>query len=454
MLNRLNAHRALQIFQVLRLSALLFISILLAKSRLDLHAIGSYEGLVWIGTTLTFFWLTALLQSLVVLHSRKSTQEHTAAADSPPSSREGIEQESGVLLFNTFVLLCAASLLLLLLLCVFPAYILQCFTGQTTVPAFYYAFCFAFFMGVPAYLTEYIYLLHRRPKALLWWGIVSFTTQVLCFYGALQLSYGLWGVMLIWCCWSFLRLAWTLRLVFLYSVPRLSAAILYEQLHFTRPLAISMLAGQFILFFDNWLVQYWYQDASVFALYRYGARELPFTPALTGALTASVIPVLHLQSQKGLLVLRREGARLMHLLFPLTIACLMLSPTLFPLVFNRDFSESAALFNIYLLIAGSRLLLPGSILLASGHTKFVLYSSLIELTVKIAAGFLFIQWWGLIGVAWSAFLCYWVEKLAQTAFLYHKCGITPVQWLSVRVYGFYTSALLLVWFLVTFWSTH
>jgi O-antigen/teichoic acid export membrane protein len=446
MLRRLSAHRALQLFQVLRLAALLFISVLLAKSGLPLGDIGLYEAMLWIGTTLTFFWLVALLQSVVVFYSPPDTLQKTAGVpQTSPSS-------DGPLVFHTFFLLCGASAVLWAILCAFPALLLETFTGQSAVPDFYYGFCTAFFIGIPAYLTEYIYLLRHQPRAILIWGILSFGGQVVFFYLPLQLGYGLVGAVTAGSGWSLLRFVWTLRLVLQYGPPVWSPALLTRQWQFARPLAGSLLVGQAILFFDNWLVQHWYQDAGIFAIYRYGARELPFATALTNALTASIIPAIQANRQKGLETLRRETTRLMHLLFPLTLALLLASPTLFPAVFNRDFAASVPVFNVYLLIVASRILLPGSILLSLGKSKVLLYSSLLELAIKIGTGFLFISWWGLTGVALSAVFSYWIEKVAQAAYLSQRAGIRPAQWLSVRLYFLYIALLLLAWAGIMLWN--
>ncbi|MCY7327426.1 MAG: hypothetical protein LH618_02625, partial [Saprospiraceae bacterium] len=65
--------------------------------------------------------------------------------------------------------------------------------------------------------------------------------------------------------------------------------------------------------------------------------------------------------------MKRKSLWLMHLLFPVTVVLLFVSKPLFPLLFNPDFAASAALFNIYLLLTASRVLLPNAIMLALGQ---------------------------------------------------------------------------------------
>ena len=54
---------ALQFNQLLRQASLVLTSILLAKSGLTTDSIGVYETLLFIGTTLSYFWINALIQS-------------------------------------------------------------------------------------------------------------------------------------------------------------------------------------------------------------------------------------------------------------------------------------------------------------------------------------------------------------------------------------------------------
>jgi O-antigen/teichoic acid export membrane protein len=131
----------------------------------------------------------------------------------------------------------------------------------------------------------------------------------------------------------------------------------------------------------------------------------------------------------------------MHLLFPLTITLLFLSEPLFPVVFNPDFAASAPLFNIYLLITASRVLLPNAIVLAKGEPRAIFGVGMVELAVKIALGFLFIHWWGLAGVAWSAVLAFWVEKLGLIWFLEKKHDVRTRKWLDLQWYWGYLAAL-------------
>ena len=53
----------------------------------------------------------------------------------------------------------------------------------------------------------------------------------------------------------------------------------------------------------------------------------------------------------------------MHLLYPLSIVLLWVSEFLFVQVFDPAFRESAAIFNVYLLILTNRLIFPHTVII-------------------------------------------------------------------------------------------
>jgi O-antigen/teichoic acid export membrane protein len=218
--------------------------------------------------------------------------------------------------------------------------------------------------------------------------------------------------------------------------------LIRQYLVFSAPLMLNVVVGNLIALFDNWLVGWYFQDEAVFAVFRYGSRELPLATALATALSAAMIPRLTADFSGGMAELKTQTRRLMHLLFPLTIVLLFVAKPLFPLVFNADFAASAPLFSIYLLITASRVLLPNALVLAKGEPTVIFRVGLLELAVKIGLGFVFIRWFGLIGVAWSAVLAFWVEKLGLLVFLQKKYGIRPAEWLDLRWYLGYLAFLI------------
>ena len=421
--NGFSATRALQLFQVMRLGAVVLTSILLAKSGLGTAEIGAYEMLLYIGTTLSFFWVNGLLMAMPTVHSNLGQEDRKA------------------FFFNVFLVFTGISAGLFLLLLAGENAITPLLTGKALVPHFG-LFCVYLLFNLPSYPVEYFYLLQEKPANIVAWGAVTFSLHVAALFIPVWAGYGLQGGFEMLVVLSVGKFIWTAVLVARSGVLQWRPDLLRDYLRFSAPLTLNVLLGNFILMFDAWLVGWHYGDEAIFAIFRYGSREFPLATALATALGTALIPLLTEKPEEGLYALKDKSLRLMHLLFPLTIVLLFLTRPLFPLVFNPDFAASAPLFNIYLLMTASRVLLPNAVVLARGAPNVIFRVGLIELAVKVTLGFLFIRYWGLPGVAWSAVLAFWVEKAGLIWYLESRCGVPTHEWLSLRWYFLYTTALL------------
>jgi len=107
------------------------------------------------------------------------------------------------------------------------------------------------------------------------------------------------------------------------------------------------------------------------------------------------------------------------------------------------------LFNIYLLTLASRVLLPASIVLAKGDSRSIFWVSIVELCVKFVLGFVFLQTWGLPGLAFSVVLSFWVEKLGLIWVLEKRHGVKTGDWVDWKWYLGYGLALGAVFLAVT-----
>ncbi len=410
----------------MRFGSVLLTSILLAKSGLSTADIGSYELLLYLGSIVAFFWVNGLLQGMSPVFAQLDGQARKH------------------FIFNVFLIFCGISLALFALLFFGERWVAPFLTGQAGTPC-YRLFCLYLLFQLPTFPVEYIYLLHERPQHIVGWGALSFGLYVVALFVPVQLGYGLCGGFAALAGLSILKWLWTVGLALHYGVPGLRFDLWRRYFRFSWPLVLNVLIGNFVLLFDHWLVSWYYQDETVFAIFRYGSRELPLATALATALSMAMIPRLVAAPAEGLAELKSKSLRLMHLLFPVTIGLLFVSKPLFPLLFNANFAASAALFNIYLLLTASRVLLPNAIVLAQGQPGIIFKVGLAELAVKIGVGFWFIAWFGLPGVAWSVVLAFWVEKLGLIWFLEKRYGVRTSDWLDIRWYGGYLLALMAAW---------
>lgn len=424
---------ALQLFQVLRLGSLVLGSILLARSPLSVAAIGQFEGMLFLSTVAAFFWANGLLQGLIPVYS------HLPEDDRP------------VFLFQVFALFTAVSLVVCSVFWIGRAALVPALTGLTPPEGlgWFLLYLFAQLAVLP---LEHTYALKRHSKALLCWALLSFGGYVTALAVPAFLGWGLEGCSKALAALGVARLAWCAAA--LKGTARWAWRPLWWRRYvaFSAPLVLNLLVSQAIILFDSWLVGWYFRDEAIFAVYRYGSREFPLALALASGLSTALMARIAETPAVGLAELRQQGRRLFHQVFPWSIALLFVSPLLFRALFGPAFEPASALFNIYLLLTLSRVLLPNALVLAHGHVRAVLAVGLSELAIKIVLGLVFVQLWGLPGVAWSAVVSYFWEKTALTWYVRRRLGISPAQWLDVKWYVGYSLAMLLAWCLAEGWS--
>ncbi len=220
--------RALQIFQVMRMGAVILTSILLAKSGLDTAGIGNYEMLLYIGTTLTFFWVNGLLQGMPPVYVRLKEDDRKA------------------FIFNNFLVFCGISASLFLLLFFGEKWMTPVLTGQPEVPHFR-LFCIYLLLNLPAFPVEYYYLLNEKPRQIVVWGVVVFGLQVAAVYVPVALGFGLQGGFLALIGLSAFKLIWAAVLVMRLGKPEWRLDLILYYLKFSAPLMLNVLVGGLVL---------------------------------------------------------------------------------------------------------------------------------------------------------------------------------------------------------------
>lgn len=425
---QLSLPKAMQAYQLMRVGSAVLTGILLAKTQLSTADIGAWEALLFIGSFVVFTGVNGLLQGI-----------------SPVYIRENDEGRKDFL-FNVFLIFGAIAVAVGLLFFFGNQWIIPLFTGLPGLEGFGW-FALYLLLHIPSLPVEIFYLVKSKPFAVLIWGMTGFGLQLVAVIVPAFLGWGLTGCLQTMCVLAAGRLGWTLYILYEYAKPQINLPLIKSYLRLSTPMAANSFTGNLLFFFDNWLVGHWFLNPAIFAVYRYGSREFPLTLALSTALGTAMVPALSSDLDKGLQELKMRNTRLLHLVMPVTMLLMAFAPAIFPVVFNPSFSEAAPLFQIYLLIALSRVLLPNSILIALGDTRVIFGVGVAELIIKIVLGTLFIYWWGLPGLAWSVVLAYWFEKVALAWRLWEKHGIGLEAWLNWQVYTGYAVAVLVLYFL-------
>ncbi len=409
--------KSLQAFQILRFGAVILTNILLAKSVLSLEEIGSYETLIFLGTGISFFWVSGLLKGMLTTYPDLN------------------EAERRSFFFNVFLVFVAMSLLVTSIFFLFKNAIITGLTNYETLPH-YELLCLYVLLNTPTFLVEYIYLLTEQPRKIVAFGLYAFGLYVLAVVVPVLLGFGvagaLWGLIIL----AFTKLVWTLILLLRYATFQLRFDLLRPYLWLSFPLILNILVAGGAEYIDGVIIHRFF-DSGTFAVFRYGARELPLALALTTAFSSALIPRIAADLQTGLQEIKEKSQGFMRWLFLISIVLMFAAPILFPIVFNPNFKDSALIFNIYLLLLCSRVLFPQTILIGQKKTGFILWVALIELVINVGLSLILVQTMGLTGVAWATVIAFACEKIMMISYNHFKLNIPLSAYLNIKIYLLY-----------------
>ncbi len=398
--------RALQFFQVLRFATFFLTGILFTKLGLNTHEIGIYEALLFFGSVLSFFWLSGLTQSLLANYQPKE------------KSKE---------FFNTFLVLLGLSVIVFIAfrLLITPYSIMA---NNPKVLAFYGTFSFYLLFIGPSFLAEYILLLKEKSKGLVLYGVVAFGVQLAAVTVPIALGRGLEEAMLGLVASSVLRFIITLGLLAKYAEFKLDTDYVQQFLATAAPLMAATLLSGSAEYLDGFIVSKYF-DEGTFAIYRYGAKEFPLVLLMANAFSNGMVPkVVQLGLKDAMQTIKKESRQLMHLFFPISIGFMVLSDWAYPLLFNPEFTESAAVFNVYLLLVVSRLVFPQTLLIGLKKTKTIMSVASLELVVNFGLSIMLVQQFGLVGIAFATVIASVLDKLILMLWLKSSEGISPTNY--------------------------
>jgi len=419
-----NTISAFQFYQLARYATLILIGVVFTKTAITQTEIGEYETFVFIAGAVSYFWLIGLQKALLPLAAQeRNTKSHFF---------------SSFLILQVFSIV--AALFLFLLQPVFTKYLLN---GKD-IPEIWLLLAFIVF-GVPANLIEYYYLIRKQKNAIVVYSVVSFSVQLALVTVPAVLGYGISMVLKGLVLSVILRYIWLLIIMVSKGEIRYSHSFVKEHLKFGGPLILATFLSGSAQYVDGFIVTSYF-DEDTFAVFRYGARELPLAMLLANALSNAMLPDFANKEQlkQNLQKLKESVSRLMHFLFPLTALLLLISHPVFPVIFNPKFAESATIFNIYLLIIISRLLLPQTILNGLQISKPIMVAALLELTINVVLSFILVRFLGIAGIAFATFIAYLLEKIYLSIEVKRRLNIRLSQYIQVNGYIFYSFSILVI----------
>jgi O-antigen/teichoic acid export membrane protein len=407
---------SLQLFNALRQASLLLGSVLIARSGLNLAEIGIFETLQFLNFLFTFVWHTGLFSAYL---------------------RKAGEESSPLTLHSAFPFLIVFFFSLLVGILIFisgPFW--RSFFDLDISPTIFTSFLVYMVTQIPVFFLPILLMVWSKKN-------LSATFSLLYFfaYGVFFLFYYLLGEgleLLLMGMAGVNTLFFILSLLivgFLKSTNWLvQKGFVKEWIFSSLPLMLYSLLGSLAFLFDNWWINEWYQDKEVYALFRYGARELPFVQTFVITLGSGMVFQLAKNPKVALGDLRRKTLEVLSWVGPLCLLLTLLSPILFQWVYGFQFKESAFVFNLYLLLLFSRLFYSQSLVLAWGGNRVLVVVTFVELVINVGLSMLWIKNWGIMGVVMATVTAFFFEKIALAIYIVCKYKVQPKAYLPVWYY--------------------
>lgn len=396
------------------------IAIFLAKYAVRIQEIGQFEYLQFLGYLLTFFWMDGFNKGYLAVAPRLQNQDlYKFRSDA-----------GGILIWVTF----AIAMVMV------PGgfYIYKWFAGSEVPVTYWLSFAVFLFAGTPSLMVEHDCLVHQDKDGLWRWTALSHLGLFLLFCVPIwitgQLVHGLYGLGVM----GLIRFLWFYQRIRPRIWPVRVNQHLVNWLKSSMPMMVYASLGGVVMMVDGWVIAGWYDDPAMFAIYRYGARELPFSMVLAGATATLILPLFAQDMHRNLGILKQNINRLIHPVFIIAIVAMLMGDWLFPKVFSPEFAPSAMIFKIYLFILISRFVITSSFFTANDRPWTLVYVGIIELIVNVIFSIWFVRYWGLAGVALATVIAFTVEKAIHLVLIYHFWKVRPTEYLNIHIILIYS----------------
>ncbi len=419
---------ALQFFQICRFAGVISLSIIYVKSTLSTLEVSYIEFFLFSANLVSFFWSFGFKNAFLSYYPSLPLEDQRRFT------------------FTLFVLYVIFGFVAAALLygCIRWGILFDWDLKETGFAPLLIVYLI---FNTPTILIEHIFILHDDQRRLIKYAFFVLISPVFFTLIALYISVDIYSVFYVFLLFASLKLLYLIYVLSLYSGFQMDRRYMLPYVAFAMPLIFHALIGNGVEYVDGYLIRHYF-DKESFAVFRYGARELPFVVLLVGALTTVLVPRAVHDARSTLVEMKQQTTKLMHFLFPLSILLVLISPYIFPLVYSSEFKESAYLFNIYALIIISRILLPQVILFGHHLNHLLLSITAAEFVLNVGLSLLLMQIWGMKGIAVASVIAFSLAKAAMVLYNRWRFGIRLSEYTAVPLYLAY-SLLLIVSFIVS-----
>ena len=385
--------------------------------------------LMLLSSSLTFFWVSSITNTLIPFYN---------SCD---------EEKQKRILFNAFAVLTIFS---------FLAGVVTAIIGHIKYPKdadLFQMFALVVFLNTPTYIADYIFYLKGKYKSLIIWGVFSFAAHVILLCVPLYMRQTLNLAINLLVILSMIKFNYTLILLMKYSIVSFHTRLIQEFMRKVLPFLFSILLAGSMDYINSYIVEFYFTPVD-FAIFRYGAKELPIFLILANSLSNIYSGEIANYNKngnlaEGLAKLKASSTRLMRWLFPATILLMLVSKYFFELAYNKDLVQGYKIFNIYLLLIVSRMLFPQTVVMGLMKNRIFYLVSSNYLIINCILSFWFIGIWGIEGIAYATVISFMIEKILLIIYCKME-GVDVRKYTSLYEYLLYASITVAVFFLNLF----
>ncbi len=220
-----------------------------------------------------------------------------------------------------------------------------------------------------------------------------------------NLSWIVTGVMisalLQWAVARFLLSRWMVKTSF-------DPEFLRDQFKYSLPVGLSSVIGILSIQLDKFVISGFFSPAQ-FAVFSVGAMELPFISILNSSVNAVLLPNISGSRESVLEIFRAAVRKNTLIIFPLAVLFFIYARPIITLLYSNVYLESVLYFKVYLIILPLRIATYGIIFMALRETRYIMYNSLIMLSLNLVLNLILVRLLGMIGAALATVVVTWIS---------------------------------------------
>lgn len=167
------------------------------------------------------------------------------------------------------------------------------------------------------------------------------------------------------------------------------------------PLGVASMLGTLSNSLDKWIISFM-RTPEEYAVFSYGAYELPFLSTIAGAISTVIIVDMVKYTKEhryddALALFRKVAEITSYVIFPVMMLFMVVAEPFYEFMYTKTMLPAVPVFRVYLLMLPIRTVMYGPLLIAMGKSKQVLYRTIAGLVANLVLSILLVMQIGTIG---------------------------------------------------------